>query len=101
VGFPPYPPHPHRAQRLIRDFKKLQNDPPIGVNASPTPDNVMLWNAVIFGPEGTTWEDGIFRLTLDFSEEYPNKAPVVKFKSRVFHPNGARPGGMGSDGDEE
>lgn len=30
---------------------------------------------------------GTFRLTLEFSEEYPNKAPVVKFKSQMFHPN--------------
>lgn len=24
---------------------------------------------------------------MDFSEDYPNKAPVVKFKSKMFHPN--------------
>ena len=84
-------------QRLIRDFKKLQNDPPIGVNASPMADNVLMWNAVIFGPDGTTWEDGIFRLTLEFSEEYPNKAPVVKFKTFIFHPNGEHP----SKGDQK
>ena len=34
---------------------------------------------------------GTFRLTIEFSEEYPNKAPVVKFKSNMFHPNSARP----------
>lgn len=32
---------------------------------------------------------GTFKLTLEFSEEYPNKAPVVKFKSKMFHPNSA------------
>jgi ubiquitin-conjugating enzyme E2 A len=30
---------------------------------------------------------GTFKLTLEFTEEYPNKAPVVKFKSHMFHPN--------------
>eukprot|EP00892_Ulva_mutabilis_P002835 jgi/Ulvmu1/12552/UM090_0039.1 len=74
-------------KRLIKDFKALQNDPPLGVNASPHPDNVMQWNAVIFGPEGTAWEDGIFRLNIEFSEEYPQKAPNVKFVSTLFHPN--------------
>ena len=34
---------------------------------------------------------GTFKLTLEFSEEYPNKAPVVKFVSNIFHPNGVRP----------
>ena len=47
----------------------------------------MLWNAVIFGPQETPFEDGIFKLTMEFSEEYPNKPPVVKFLSKMFHPN--------------
>lgn len=74
-------------KRLVRDYKRLQQDPPQGVNGSPNPDNIMLWNAVIFGPEDTPWDGGTFKLTLEFSEEYPNKAPVVKFKSKMFHPN--------------
>ena len=32
-------------------------------------------------------QDGTFKLTLEFSEEYPNKPPVVKFLSKMFHPN--------------
>ncbi len=30
---------------------------------------------------------GVFRLALEFSEDYPNKAPSVKFLTKVFHPN--------------
>jgi ubiquitin-conjugating enzyme E2 A len=30
---------------------------------------------------------GTFKLILEFSEEYPNKAPQVKFVSKIFHPN--------------
>src|SRR5712671_6965009 len=37
-------------RRLIRDFKRLSSDPPGGISGSPCPDNIMLWNAVIFGP---------------------------------------------------
>jgi len=78
----------------MRDFKKLQQDPPEGVNGSPNPDNIMLWNAVIFGPEDTPWDGGTFKLTLQFSEDYPNKAPVVKFISTMFHPNIYADGGI-------
>jgi ubiquitin-conjugating enzyme E2 A len=39
-------------------------------------------------------QKGTFRLTLEFTEEYPNKAPVVKFKSRMFHPNIYADGGI-------
>ena len=35
----------------------------------------------------TPFEDGSFRLTLTFSEAYPNKPPTVRFVSKMFHPN--------------
>ncbi|KAH7882697.1 ubiquitin-conjugating enzyme/RWD-like protein [Phlebopus sp. FC_14] len=47
----------------------------------------MVWNAVIFGPSDTPFEDGTFKLLLTFDESYPNKPPNVKFLSRMFHPN--------------
>ncbi|KAK7678390.1 Ubiquitin-conjugating enzyme E2 2 [Cerrena zonata] len=55
-------------RRLMRDFKRMQQDAPSGVSASPLPDNVMSWNAVIIGPADTPFED-------------------VKFISKMFHPN--------------
>ena len=64
-----------------------QNDPPNGISGTPTENNIMLWNAVIFGPEDTPWEGGTFKLTLTFTEDYPNKAPTVRFESKMFHPN--------------
>ena len=71
----------------------------------------MIWNGVIFGPDDTPWDGGTFKLTLEFTEDYPNKPPgadplscayvighqannhalthvvVVKFVSKIFHPN--------------
>lgn len=35
----------------------------------------------------TPFEDGSFRLTLTFTDAYPNKPPTVRFVSRMFHPN--------------
>ena len=99
----------------MRDFKRMQTDPPAGVSASPIQDNVMTWyaissplhhsfpsttatlgitadghvyrNAVIIGPSDTPFEDGTFRLVMHFEEQYPNKPPGVKFISQMFHPN--------------
>ena len=79
------------------------------MSGAPGENNIMLWNAVIFGPHETPFEDGTFKLTLEFSEEYPNKPPVVKFLSKVtsylhyitivrlfqmFHPNIYADGGI-------
>lgn len=77
-------------RRLMRDFKRIQSDSQSasgGISASPLADNVMVWNAVIIGPEDTPFEDGTFRLKLTFDEQYPNKPPQVKFISEMFHPN--------------
>merc|ERR1719461_2431189 len=74
-------------RRLMRDFRRLQNDPPHGISASPLQDNIMQWDAVIFGPDDSPWEGGTFKLSLAFTEDYPNKAPKVKFITKMFHPN--------------
>lgn len=37
-------------RRLIRDFKRLSSDPPGGISGAPCADNLLVWNAVIFGP---------------------------------------------------
>ena len=50
-------------------------------------NNIMAWQAVIFGPDDTPWEGGTFKLFLEFTEDYPNKAPSVKFLTKMFHPN--------------
>jgi len=49
------------------------------VSGAPSDNNIMLWNAVIFGPHDTPFEDGTFKLTIEFTEEYPNKPPTVRY----------------------
>ena len=58
-----------------------------GVSASPEEDNILKWNALIIGPPDTPFEDGTFKLILQFTEIYPNEPPKVKFQTNMFHPN--------------
>jgi ubiquitin-conjugating enzyme E2 A len=74
-------------RRLIKDLKRLEIEEIKGLFASPQESNVLLWEAVIFGPEDTQWEGGSFKLLLEFSEEYPTKPPNVKFITNMWHPN--------------
>ena len=76
-------------RRLMRDFKKMkEGSDTTGITAAPQEDNIMIWQAVIFGPDDTIWEGAIFMLSMEFTEDYPNKAPIVKFLNKIFHPNG-------------
>lgn len=45
---------------LFRGHCSLQDDPPAGVSGAPTDNNILLWHAVIFGPEDTAFEDGVW-----------------------------------------
>ena len=78
-------------RRLLKDLKKIEKESEegqnLGITATPEEDSLFRWNAVIFGPDETEWEGGIFKLSLEFTEEYPNKAPKVKFLTKMFHPN--------------
>ena len=75
-------------RRLINDFKRIEKqDESNGLFAAPQENNLMCWEAVIFGPEETPWEGGSFKLLLEFTEEYPNKPPLVRFITNMFHPN--------------
>ena len=80
----------HDAQkRLMRDLRTIQQGPALeGISAAPMDNDIMKWTAVIFGPEETVWEGGIFKLELVFTAEYPMAPPCVKFLSKMFHPNG-------------
>ena len=107
----------------------MQEDPPAGVSGAPTEDNILAWEAIIFGPQvwkingmchvgkecvvtrnrwvvqvflflcdrairgitvirrcssqDTPFEDGTFKLSLEFTEEYPNKPPVVRTMKKL------------------
>uniref|UniRef100_A0AAY5EAD8 UBC core domain-containing protein n=1 Tax=Electrophorus electricus TaxID=8005 RepID=A0AAY5EAD8_ELEEL len=65
-------------RRLMRDFKRLQEDPPTGVSVVKD-ISLVLFIVCIFA--------GTFKLVIEFSEEYPNKPPTVRFISKMFHPN--------------
>ncbi len=48
-----------------------------GINAQPREDNLFVWDALMFGPEGSELEYGTFRLRLTFPINYPFRPPIV------------------------
>ena len=74
-------------KRLQKELQELQRDPPTGISANPHECNIFIWDACIFGPEDTPYENGIFKLELTFPEKFPSEPPKVKFESEMFHPN--------------
>ena len=72
----------------MKDLQKMQQDNTTDtLQAAPIGDSLFKWEAILFGPDDSIWEGGIFTLRLDFSEDYPSKPPSIKFLTKMFHPN--------------
>mmetsp|Transcript_6224 Transcript_6224/g.10172 ORF Transcript_6224/g.10172 Transcript_6224/m.10172 type:complete len:159 (+) Transcript_6224:106-582(+) len=78
--------------RLSEERKNWRKEHPTGFIAKPTKNednsmNLLKWEAGIPGMANTDWEGGVFKMTMEFSEDYPAKPPKCKFTPPLFHPN--------------
>ncbi|XP_043278641.1 uncharacterized protein morgue [Venturia canescens] len=86
-----------RRNRLRSELKSLRIDPPEGIEATPLDQMCCHWQATITGPIGSPYEGGLFYLYLQVPYSYPMCPPVVKFLTKILHPNVSRHGDVGID----
>lgn len=56
-----------------------------GLHIFPSPDNILLWRALIEGPAGSPFEGGVFALTVCIPTDYPFKPPKIQFETPIYH----------------
>ena len=69
--------------RLVEERKAWRRDHPYGFYARPVSkgdgsSDIMKWEAGIPGKDDTDWKGGVFKVTMEFSEDYPSKPPKCK-----------------------
>ncbi|BFZ54551.1 ubiquitin conjugating enzyme Ubc7/UbcP3 [Savitreella phatthalungensis] len=75
-------------RRLMKEYQELTVNAPEGITAGPiSEDDFFRWEALISGPEGSPFEDGLFPASLTFPKDYPLSPPVMKFECEFYHPN--------------
>lgn len=74
-------------KRLTKEFMDIQRDPPSNCSAGPIKEDVTKWNGTIIGAEGTPYAGGIFKLSINFPNEYPFMPPKIKFITKIYHCN--------------
>lgn len=74
------------AKKLLIQIKQLHEHPleDIALLSSDDPYEV---NALIFGPAGTPYSDGAFRMKLVYGSDYPASPPKGYFSTKIYHPN--------------
>jgi ubiquitin-conjugating enzyme E2 G1 len=73
-----------RLQNEIKDIKK-QDYREFSINYNE--DNILEWEVLIYGPEETDFEGGVFKAKMSFPNDYPFNPPSVKLISDIWHPN--------------
>jgi ubiquitin-conjugating enzyme E2 A len=77
--------------RLNKEINQLLKNAVPGIIIEK-PENILSWKIKMLGPENSSYENGIFDMMITFNEEYPIKAPSVKFLTPMYHPNIYRDG---------
>ncbi|GFZ49598.1 26S protease regulatory subunit 6B homolog [Saitozyma sp. JCM 24511] len=74
---------------LMKEYRDLTADPlQDSITAGPvSEDNMLEWEALIQGPEGTPYEGGVFAAKLVFPPDYPLNPFTMTFDPPLLHPN--------------
>ncbi|CAM0908971.1 unnamed protein product [Alopecurus aequalis] len=83
---------PNVIRQLAKELKSLDDSPPEGIKVIVNDDDFTTISADIEGPAGTPYENGIFRMKLILSRDFPHSPPKGFFTTKIFHPNIATSG---------
>ena len=73
--------------RLKKELDMLQRSPPPGAECWVKKGTTDELEAQILGPDGSPFEQGLFRLDIQLPDRYPFEPPEVHFKTKIYHPN--------------
>ncbi|XP_024009391.1 ubiquitin-conjugating enzyme E2 29-like [Eutrema salsugineum] len=78
---------PYWARAITKQKKEIERVKSPLYKAGPVDGKMFYWEGELFGPAGSPYENGVFKISMDFPPEYPFKPPKVFFRTKIFHPN--------------
>lgn len=87
-----------RFRRIVSEIKNLCADPPHGIKAlALDTDTYAHCLAGIAGPPASPYEGGLFYVHVLVPDSHPMRPPVIRFLTRILHPNISFHGDIGLD----
>ena len=81
-------------QRLQYELKNRDELKSYGITLETNEDNIYKWIVIMKGPEKSPYENGTFRLSIEFPANYPFSPPLINFITRIYHCNINNSGGI-------
>ncbi|KAM0201845.1 hypothetical protein ACHAPI_001899 [Fusarium lateritium] len=79
-------PSPH--SEASQEFAEISQSPPEGFEvALANESSIHTWHVTLTAPDSTPYYPGKFGIIINLPTDYPFKPPVVKFCTRIYHPN--------------
>ena len=76
--------------RIYNEYHELNKNPIFicGIKVGLLNENIYNdWIANMQGPKDSSYKGGLFRLSIHFSDNYPNEPPEVCFITPIYHLN--------------
>ena len=80
--------------RIQKELQEITNNPPYNCSAGLIDDNLYNWTSSIIGPDSSPYKGGIFKLEINFPEDYPFNPPKIRFVTKIYHCNINTSGGI-------
>ena len=79
----------HRIKKELNEINKINIDDHQNLiySVSPSVTDIFVWDGFIFGPQGSPYQGGAFKISIIYPHDYPFRPPKITFKTRIFHPN--------------
>lgn len=79
----------NRARRVAKEIADIHADTSSKVQAEPagSGEDLTHLKGRFKGPPGTPYEGGTFVVDIKIPNEYPFRPPVMRFDTRLWHPN--------------
>ena len=81
-------------KRIQKELFEIIDNPPYNCSAGVNDENLYKWIASIIGPENSPYKGGIFKLEINFPEDYPFRPPKIRFITKIYHCNINTSGGI-------
>lgn len=79
----------NRTRRIAKELADIHADTYSQITAEPIggQDDVTHLRGVFPGPPDTPYEGGTYKVDIKIPTDYPFRPPVMKFETKVWHPN--------------